>query len=83
MVKTAGSSSYSTATRPAASSAASSVSAATAATGSPWYFVSPTARTGPVLELRAEARHGLGQVGRRQDEADAGTRERRARVDAR
>ena len=46
MVKTAGSSSYSTRTRPAASSAASFVSAATAATGSPWYFVSPTAMTG-------------------------------------
>ena len=34
------------ATRAAAPSAASFVSAATAATGSPWYFVSPTARTG-------------------------------------
>ena len=64
IVKTAGSSSYSTRTSRAASSAASFVSAATAATGSPWYFVSPTARTGRSCELRPEARHRL-RAGRR------------------
>jgi hypothetical protein len=42
----AGSSWYSTRTRRTASSAASRVSAATSATGSPWYFTSPVARTG-------------------------------------
>jgi hypothetical protein len=46
IVDTAGSSSYSTRTSAAASAAASFVSAATAATGSPWYFVSPIAMTG-------------------------------------
>src|SRR5450759_2539802 len=45
-LKIAGSSSYSTLSSRSASSASSFVSAATAATGSPWYFVSPTAMTG-------------------------------------
>jgi hypothetical protein len=36
----------------------------------------------PVLELRAEARHRLGQVRGRHDEPDAGDRERGAGVDA-
>ena len=35
----------------------------------------------PVRELGTEARHRLGQVGRGHDEAHAGERERRARVD--
>ena len=71
IVWTAGSSSYSTRTRVAAASAASWVSAATAATGSPWYLVSPMARTGTILALRTEAGHRVGQVGGGEHEADA------------
>ncbi len=54
----AGSSSQATRTSSAASSAASDVSAATAATGSPWYFVSPTARTG--RSRRCGPKRGIG-----------------------
>ena len=61
IVTTAGSSSYSTRTRRAASSAASCVSAATAATGSPWYFVSPTAITGRSLNCGPKRGIGCGR----------------------
>ena len=77
----AGSSSNSTETSAAASSAASWVSAATAATGSPWYFVSPVARTGRSLRCGPKRGIGCGQVGRGRHEADAGDRERGGRVD--
>ena len=56
----------------AASSAASCVSAATAATGSPWYFVSPTARTGRSRDCGPKRGIGCGQVGGGHDEPDAG-----------
>ena len=49
----------------AASSAASWVSAATAATGSPWYFVSPMASTGRSRRCGPKRGIGCGQVGRR------------------
>ena len=81
IVKTAGSSSYSTRTRRAAASAASFVSAATAATGSPWYLVSPDREDRAIEELRPEARDRLREVGGGHDQPDPGDPFRGGRVD--
>ena len=77
-VKTAGSSSYSTRTRRAASSAASRLSAATAATGSPWYLVSPTAMTGRSWNCGPKRGVGCGRSAADTISRTPGTRRRRS-----
>ena len=57
----------------AACSASCRVSAATIATGSPKYFVSPTARTGRSCNWGPEPRHGLRQVIGRHHEPTPGS----------
>ena len=69
---TAGSTSRRTRTRAAPTSAAPRLAAATAATGSPWYFVSPTASTGRSANAGPNRGNGLRQVLRGQHADDPG-----------